>query len=155
MSTTHALVAKLASALVVALPAMVLVCITALLSHHVSLSPTRWVAMLLVVWIGVVPLAILGLAIGYLVGDEIAFAVSMALFFALGAIGGLWMPLSTMPHSMQDIAHVLPPNGAAELGWAMVGGRGAVASAVFVLGLWALGGMAVGFFAYRRRVFAK
>jgi ABC-2 type transport system permease protein len=155
LSATHALVAKLASALVLALPAMVLVCLTAMISHHVLMSPIRWGSMLLVVWIGVVPLAILGLAVGYLVGDEIAFAVSMALYFVLGALGGLWMPLSTMPHAMQDIAHLLPSNGTAELGWAMVGGRGAVASAALVLGFWALGGMAVGFLAYRCRVFTR
>jgi hypothetical protein len=40
---------------------------------------------------------------------------------ALGALGGLLMPMSTMPHAMHDIARVLRSNGTAELGWAMVG----------------------------------
>ena len=32
------------------------------------------------------------LAIGYLAGDDIAFPFTMALYFALGALGGLWIP---------------------------------------------------------------
>jgi ABC-2 type transport system permease protein len=92
LSPASALSGKLVTALAAALPAMVLVALTAVVSHHVQLSAAQWLAMLAAMWAGVLPLALLGLAIGYLAGDDIAFPLAMALYFALGALGGLWMP---------------------------------------------------------------
>ena len=59
---------------------------------------------------------------GHLAGDDIAFRLTMALYFAFGALGGLWIPPSAMPHVMQDVGQALPSNGLAELGW-RIGGR--------------------------------
>ena len=146
-----ALAGKLLTALAAALPAMVLVALTAVASHHVQLSAAQWPALLAAMWAGVLPLALLGLAIGYLAGDEIAFPLTMALYFALGALGGLWMPLSVMPHAMQDIAHFLPSNAVAELGWRTAGGQASVPTAVLVLAAWTLGSALAALFAYRRR----
>jgi len=142
---------KLVTALAAALPAMMLVAVTAVLSHHVQLSAAQWLAMLAAMWASVLPLALLGLAIGYLAGDEIAFPLTMALYFALGALGGLWIPLSTMPLAMQDIGQALPSNGVAELGWRIAGGQAPVPKAVLVLTAWLLGSATAALLAYRRR----
>lgn len=128
--------AKLVAALLVALPAMILVCVTAALSHHVRLPASEWVVMLAVMWLGTTPLALLGMAIGRFVNADAAFGISMALYFVLGALGGLWMPLSTMPHVMQQIATFLPSNGVAVLGWRAVGGHGSIVSSLVVLAAW-------------------
>jgi ABC-2 type transport system permease protein len=133
-----------------ALPAMTLVALTAVISHHVQLSAAQWPALLAAMWAGVLPLALLGLAIGYLAGDEIAFPLTMALYFALGALGGLWMPLSVMPHAMQDIAQFLPSNAVAQLGWRIAGGQASVPTALLVLAAWTLGSALAALFAYRR-----
>ena len=93
----------------------------------------------------------LGLAVGYLAGDDIAFPPTMALYFAVGALGGLWMPLSTMPHVMQDIAKFLPSNAVAELGWWTAGSQASVPTAVLVLAAWALGTALAALFAYHSR----
>ena len=146
-----ALSGKLVTALAAALPAMVLVAVTAVASHHVQLSAAQWLAMLAAMWAGVLPLALLGLAIGYLAADEVAFPLTMALYFALGALGGLWMPPSVMPHAMQDIGQALPSNGVAELGWRIAGGQASVPKAVLVLAAWTLGSGLVALLAYRRR----
>ena len=151
LSAVSALSGKLATALAAALPAMVLVALTAVASHHVRLGAGQWLVMLAAMWAGVLPLASLGLAIGYLAGDDVAFPLTMALYFALGALGGLWMPLSTMPHVMQDIAQFLPSNAVAELGWRTAGGHASVPTAVLVLAAWALGTALAALFAYRRR----
>ena len=151
LSAASALSGKLVTALAAALPAMVLVALTAVASHHVQLSAAQWLAMLAAMWAGVLPLALLGLALGYLAGDEIAFPLTMALYFALGALGGLWMPLSTTPHVMQDIALALPSNGVAELGWRITGGQASVPKAVLVLAAWTVGSGLVALLAYRRR----
>ena len=146
-----ALSGKLVTALAAALPAIALVALTAVLSHHVQLSAAQWLAILGTMWAGMLPLALLGLAIGYLAGDDIAFPLTMALYFALGALGGLWMPLSTMPHLMQDIARFLPSNAVAELGWRTAGGQASVPTAVLVLTAGTLGTALAALFAYRRR----
>jgi ABC-2 type transport system permease protein len=146
-----ALSGKLVTALAAALPAMALVALTAVASHHVHLSAAQWLAMLAAMWAGVLPLALLGLAIGYLAGDEVAFPLTMALYFALGALGGLWMPLSVMPHAMQDIAQSLPSNAVAELGWWTAGGQASPLKAVLVLTAWLLGSATAALLAYRRR----
>jgi len=151
LSAASALSGKLAAALAAALPAMVVVAVTAVASHHVRLGAGQWLAMLAAMWAGVLPLALLGLAIGYLAGDDVAFPLTMALYFALGALGGLWMPLSTMPHVMQDIAQFLPSNAVAELGWRTVGGQASVLTAVLVLTAWTLGSGLAALFAYHSR----
>ena len=87
----------------------------------------------------------------YLAGDDIAFPITMALYFALGALGGLWIPLSVMPLAMQDIGRALPSNGVAELGWRIAGGQASVPRAVLVLTAWLLGCATAALLAYRRR----
>jgi len=129
---------------------MVLVALTAVVSHHVQLGAAQWLAMLAAMWAGVLPLALLGLAIGYLAADEIAFPLTMALYFALGALGGLWMPPSVMPHAMQDIGQALPSDAVAELGWRITGGQASVPKAVLVLAAWTLGSATAALLAYRR-----
>ena len=151
LSAASALSGKLLTALAAAFPAMALVALTAVLSHHVQLSAVQWLVMLAAMWAGVLPLALLGLAIGYLAGDEIAFPLTMALYFALGALGGLWIPLSAMPHVMQDLGQALPSNGLAELGWRIAGGQASVPKAVMVLTAWLLGSATAALLAYRRR----
>jgi len=151
LNPAAALSGKLAATLAAALPAMALVALTAVLSHHVQLSAAQWAALLAAMWAGVLPLALLGLAIGYLAGDDIAFPLTMALYFALGALGGLWIPLSAMPHAMQDLGRALPSNGVAELGWRIAGGQASVPRAVLVLTAWLLGSATAALLAYRRR----
>jgi len=151
LTPASALSGKLVTALAAALPAMLLVALTAVISHHVRLSAAQWLALFAAMWAGVLPLALLGLAIGYLAGDDIAFPLTMALYFALGALGGLWIPLSRMPHVMQDLAQALPSNGVAELGWRIAGGQTPAPKAVLVLTAWLLGSATAALLAYRRR----
>jgi ABC-2 type transport system permease protein len=151
LAPASALGGKLLTALAAALPAMLLVALTAVISHQVHLSAAQWLALFAAMWAAVVPLALLGLAIGYLAGDDIAFPLTMALYFALGALGGLWIPVSTMPHVMQDIGTVLPSNGLAQLGWRIAGGQASVLTATVVLTAWTLAGALAAILAYRRR----
>ena len=151
LAPVSALSGKLVTALAAALPAMLLVALTAVISHHVHLSAAQWLALFAAMWAGVLPLALLGLAIGYLAGDEIAFPLMMALYFALGALGGLWIPLSNMPQVMQDIGKVLPSNGLAQLGWRIAGGQASLLPAAIVLAAWTLASALAAILAYRRR----
>jgi ABC-2 type transport system permease protein len=151
LTPAAALSGKLITALAAALPAMLLVALTAVVSHHIRLGPAQWLALLATMRAAVLPLALPGLAIGYLAADDIAFPLTMALYFALGALGGLWIPPSTMPHPMRDTGQALPSDGLAELGWRIAGGHASAPTAVLVLAAWTAGSALAAILAYRRR----
>ena len=75
----------------------------------------------------------------------------MALYFAFGALGGLWIPRSAMPHVIRDIGQALPSNGLAELGWRIAGGQASAPEAILVLTAWTLGNAIAALLVYRRR----
>lgn len=141
--------AKVISAVAVTLPAMIVVALVAFVSHNISLDPTRWLLLLACMWAAMLPLALLGFALGYLLGSEVAFPVTMGIYFALGALGGLWMPLSMLPQAMRDVAHGLPTYGAADIGWNIAAGKAPPLSSLTLLILWTAGCGAVGLAAYR------
>jgi ABC-2 type transport system permease protein len=136
---------KVVAAVATALPAMILVCLTAVVAHGVHLSVQTWVEMLALMCAGTLPLALLGVAIGFLVGSDAAYGVVMILYFAFGAMGGLWMPLAMLPDG-----DVLPSHGIASLGWRLAAGQPLQASSFLVLSAWTLGCGLLAFLAYRR-----
>ena len=132
------LVARLLSGMALALPAIVLVFITATLTHGVRLDMGQWVSMGLLLWIGSIPLAVLGIAIGHALGAESAFGLLYGLSVVLSALGGLWMPITMFPSTLQTIGKLLPSFQAANLGWRIVGGRAPFVSSFFYLLAWAV-----------------
>ena len=150
LSARSLIVSRLVGSMLVALPAIALVCLTAALVHGVRLPAGRWLEMLVVMWLATLPLALLGIAIGYLVPGDAAFGVIMGLYFALGALGGLWMPVEILPGAMQRIAHTLPSNRLADLGWKIAAGNLPAASSLAVLAAWTAGCGALALVAYRR-----
>jgi ABC-2 type transport system permease protein len=137
--TPETLAAWLAAAVLLAGPAIVLVMATAVLAKGVTLDDAwRWVVLLAVLWLGSIPIALLGMAIGYGIGPEVAFGVLYALYLALSALGGLWMPISIMPSGMQTVGKLLPSYRAASLGWRLIGGKPLDISDVLILAGWAV-----------------
>ena len=144
------IISKVAGSMIVALPAMALVCVTANLVHGVRMPAGHWVAMLLTMWLATLPLALLGFAIGYLVPGDAAFGVVMGLYFALGALGGLWMPVANLPATLQQVAHALPSNRLADLGWKIAAGSLPTTSTLLVLAAWTAGCGVLALLAYGR-----
>ena len=142
--------AKLAAGLVVALPALLLVCATAAAVKDVRLEAWQWAAIIGAIWLGTLPFALLGTAIGYSVGSETAFPLSYALYMAMSAMGGLWVPPSQLPSSFQHVADVLPTYRLADLGWRIAEGRAPSVPDVAVLAAWTLGLALLAALAYRR-----
>lgn len=141
---------KVVAAVATALPAMILVCLTAVVAHGVHLSVQTWVEMLALMCVGTLPLALLGVVIGFLIGSDAAYGVVMILYFAFGAMGGLWMPLAMLPDVMQRIGKVLPSHAIASLGWRLAAGQPLQASSLLVLSGWTLGCGLFAFLAYQR-----
>jgi ABC-2 type transport system permease protein len=92
----------------VVLPVLVLVELVGFLFGGVRLGLGDWVAMTALMWLTALPFAVLGVFVGFVVTAETAYPVVTALMFILGYFGGLFDPVSQMPHVLQDVAQALP-----------------------------------------------
>ncbi|MEU6671602.1 ABC transporter permease [Streptomyces sp. NPDC046727] len=111
--------AKTASAAVVSLPSIVIVFVVAALVKDVHLDPWQWLALSGAIWAGSLVFAALGVAIGYLASGDAVRPITMITYFGLSMLGGLWMPTTTFPHWLQNIAKWLPTHAYAALGRAI------------------------------------
>jgi ABC-2 type transport system ATP-binding protein len=139
LSPVKALVARVVAGLLVSAPAVVVVGITALLAHSVHLSAAQWGTGFVALWIGTLPFVICGIAIGLLTDSTTAYGVTLGLYIALAALGGLWVPPENFPSALLHVAKVLPSYNQAELGWRIAGNRAPTVSSLVVLVAWTAG----------------
>ncbi|MGW7512082.1 ABC transporter permease [Streptomyces massasporeus] len=111
--------AKTASAAVVSLPSIVIVFAVAGAVKDVRLDAWQWLALTGAIWAGSLVFAALGVAIGYLATGDAVRPIAMITYFGLSMLGGLWMPTTTFPDWLQDIAKWLPTHAYAALGQAI------------------------------------
>ncbi|GHE04525.1 ABC transporter permease [Streptomyces alanosinicus] len=111
--------AKIASAAVVSLPSIIVLFIAAAAIKHVHLDAWQWLALTGIIWAGSLVFAALGVAIGYLATGDAVRPITMIIYFGLSILGGLWMPTTTFPKVLQDIAKWLPTHAYAALGRAI------------------------------------
>ncbi|GGW88397.1 ABC transporter permease [Streptomyces lomondensis] len=111
--------AKTASAAVVSLPSLVIVFVIAAAVKDVRLDAWQWLALTGAIWAGSLVFAALGVAIGYLASGDAVRPITMITYFGLSLLGGLWMPTTTFPAWLQDIAKWLPTHAYAALGQAI------------------------------------
>ncbi|RMB87574.1 ABC transporter permease [Streptomyces shenzhenensis] len=111
--------AKTASAAVVSLPSIVLVFVVAAAVRDVRLDAWQWLALTGAIWAGSLVFAALGVALGYLAAGDAVRPITMIIYFGLSILGGLWMPSTTFPQWLQDIARWLPTHAYAALGRAI------------------------------------
>jgi ABC-2 type transport system permease protein len=111
--------AKTASAAVVSLPSIIIVFLVAAAVKHVRLDAWQWLALTGAIWAGSLVFAALGVAIGYLASGDAVRPITMITYFGLSMLGGLWMPATTFPQWLQDIARWLPTHAYAALGQAI------------------------------------
>jgi ABC-2 type transport system permease protein len=125
--------AKTASAAVVSLPSIVVVFAVAAAVKDVRLDAWQWVALTGAIWAGSLVFAALGVAIGYLASGDAVRPITMLTYFGLSILGGLWMPTTTFPDWLQDIAKWLPTHAYAALGQAIEQSRAPHAQDLAVL----------------------
>jgi ABC-2 type transport system permease protein len=143
---------KLAAAMAYALPAIALVAVAAVATRGVELGLDRWLALTLLLWVATAPFAALGVLIGLTIrAAEPAQSAASAAMIVLWALGGMFTSPSELPGALEAIAHLLPTNAAAELGWAAARGDALPATAIAVVIAWTavLGALAA--VAWRRR----
>jgi ABC-2 type transport system permease protein len=141
---------KVAAATILALPSLVVVSLTAVLDKHVHLSAGEWAAMMAVLWIGSLPFAALGTLIGSLASPDAAQPITLACYFTLSIVGGLWVPVGELPATLRRISRALPSNRYADLGWKIAGGHTPSLADGLVLAAWAAGIGFLAVLAYRR-----
>jgi ABC-2 type transport system permease protein len=135
------LTAKGITAMMLAIPAVVLVPLVGALIEGVSLDATGWLRVVLGTWLAVIPFALLGLLVGQLATPDSLQPITTVVMLVLSMIGGIFIPIDSMPGWMLDIAHVLPSYWLGQIA------RGAVTTdmasslgtAVLVLAAWSVG----------------
>jgi ABC-2 type transport system permease protein len=150
LSGTGYLASKVAAAMLVALPGMLLVYAAGVLVEGVHLGAGTWAQLIVFCWLGVLPTAALGLLIGLLATGDSAQAMSTVLMLALSMLGGLWLPLASLPPAMTIVAKALPSYWLAEFGHDALTGNVASVQGVTTMAAWivAAGGLVV--LRYRR-----
>jgi ABC-2 type transport system permease protein len=111
--------AKTASAAVVSLPSIIVVFLVAAAVKDVRLDAWQWLALTGVIWAGSLVFAALGVAIGYVASGDAVRPITMIIYFGMSILGGLWMPSTSFPQWLQDIAEWLPTHAYAALGRAI------------------------------------
>jgi ABC-2 type transport system permease protein len=142
--------ARICAGLLVSLPAVVAVGVTGRLAHGVQLTAGQWGLGLIALWLGTLPFVMLGIAIGTLADSTTAYGVSMGLYFAFAALGGLWVPPAIFPSALRQVAKALPSYNQADLGWQIARHAAPTTASLLVLGAWTVGLAAIAYWAGAR-----
>ena len=124
--------------MLVVLPVVVLVELVGMAFGGVPLGLVSWFELTGLLWMTALPFAILGIFVGFMVNAETAYPVVTALMFILGYFGGLFNPVSHMPHTLQTAARTLPSFHQTSIGLALLDGRGFGIEDTLVLAAYAI-----------------
>lgn len=132
------LTAKGLTAMMLALPSVVLVPVIGAVAEGVSLDGAGWLRVTIGIWLAVIPFALIGLLIGQVGTPDSMQPIMSLTMMVMSLIGGIFIPIDSMPSWLMHIADVLPSY------WLGQVGRGAVTTdlsvnlgkAVLVLAIW-------------------
>ncbi|TDV54155.1 ABC transporter permease [Actinophytocola oryzae] len=149
LSGSGYLAAKGITGMMLAIPAVVLVPLIGAVAEGVSLDAAGWLRVTVGIWLAVIPFALIGLFVGQIGTPESMQPIMSITMMAMSLLGGIFIPIDTMPGWLTTISHLLPSY------WLGQVGRGAVTSslsvdlgqAVLVLAGWTL---VLGFAVIRR-----
>ncbi len=115
LSATAYIAIKTVTSLALSFMSLAAVFVVGILNHKAHMPAEIWVACAACVWIGSLVFAVFGIFMGYLVPSENAMQ-----FIAFGLLlfsfaGGLFIPLSSFPHMIREIAYYTPLYGLDEI----------------------------------------
>jgi len=102
------LAAKMAMALLFALLIFVILALLAVTLGGVRLAALQWLGLLGAMLLGVLPFCAIGLLIGSRASAQAAPAIANLVFLPMSFLSGLWVPISAMPHLLQQAAPLWP-----------------------------------------------
>ncbi|WP_236796177.1 ABC transporter permease [Amycolatopsis sp. GM8] len=142
------LTAKAATGMTLALAPAILVPLVAVLGEGVSLDASGWVRATLGVWLAAIPFALIGLLIGQIGTADSTQPITQLVMLPMALLGGIFIPVTTMPDWLLKIAHVLPSYWMGEIGrGAITAGSASLGKDVLYLGIWTV---VLGFAVVRR-----
>lgn len=98
---------RFVTSLATAIPSLLLVFVAGWLLG-VRMSGSGWTRVSLYFTLALVPFAVLGVALGYLMTADSAPMVNGASQMVFSLFGGVWVPVSQMPHVMVTVGRALP-----------------------------------------------
>ncbi|MTD54871.1 ABC transporter permease [Amycolatopsis pithecellobii] len=134
------LTAKAATGMTLALAPVILVPVVAAVGEGVSLDASGWLRATLGVWLAAIPFALIGLLIGQIGTADSTQPITQLVMLPMALLGGIFIPVDSMPHWLLNIAQVLPSYRMGQIG------RGAITpdlatglgKDVLVLAVWTL-----------------
>jgi ABC-2 type transport system permease protein len=141
---------RVTGALLLAIPSIVVVFGVAFTVNGVRFALWQWLAMFGLIVLGCLPFAALGVAIGCLTQGESSMSLTMVVYIALSALGGIWIPTKILPAPMRTLAEALPSNGVATLGWRIAAGNAPTVQPILVIVAWFVGASLLALVAQRR-----
>jgi ABC-2 type transport system permease protein len=143
------LTAKATTGMTLALAPAIFVPLVGLVAEGVSLDGPGWTRATLGVWLAAIPFALIGLLIGQIGTADSTQPITQLVMLPMALLGGIFIPIDSMPLWLLNIAQVLPTY------WMGQVGRGAITPQlatslgkdVLVLGIWTV---VLGFVVVRR-----
>ncbi len=136
LSQSRLLAARLIAAIALTIPAICITLVVAALTRNIHLEAWEWPALVVALAAGCIPFAAIGMLVGTIADGDGASGLTMAVYLTMSALGGVWIPVSILPSTLQTVAHLLPSNRMAELGWRIASGQAPTLAAIGVLAAW-------------------
>lgn len=128
------LLGKMVMAMIAASIVTLLLLLIGVLLAHVILSSGQMLALLLTGMFGVLPFCALGMFVGTLLKGQGAPGLLNLVYLPMAFLSGLWLPLSMLPRTLQQIAPIWPSYHLNQLTQTAVGmNNGPLLSHVLVL----------------------
>jgi ABC-2 type transport system permease protein len=137
------MVTKVLTAMVLGAASVAIVFVIGAVSGAVQMPTYAWIVSGIVAWVCAIVFAAFGLFIGYLVPSENVMQILGPVLALLALMGGIFVPLSELSHTLQTLASYTPAFGVGMLARAALLGDGAdlgaIANVVIWTGLFAAG----------------
>lgn len=119
--------------------------------YGIDLEAGQWIAAGLWLWIGSLPFLALGSLMGAMKNADAAMGLANVLHMGMAILGGLWMPLQTMPQWIQAVGVWLPSYSYAHGAWSILAGTAPDFKDITILVLTFLVFMVLSGYVYNRR----
>ncbi|WP_029429656.1 ABC transporter permease [Blastococcus sp. URHD0036] len=130
------MVTKVLTAMVVGALSVAIVNVVGLVTGAAHMPGWVWVVSALVAWLGAIVFAAFGLFIGYLVPSENVMQLLGPVLALLALMGGIFVPLDQLNHTLQDVAKFTPAYGVGVLARAALLDTGVDVAAIANVVVW-------------------
>jgi ABC-2 type transport system permease protein len=141
---------QVAVAMVASLCVVALVVAVAVTTQGLAFSAV-YAEAALAVWLGSLAFAAIGLTVAYLLDASTVTYAIMITYLGLSLLGGLWIPLSELPHWFTVVARFDPSYRMADIAWRLLAGQAVPGLDLLVLAAYVAGFGALAGYLYRAR----